>query len=304
MVMRARPATLMSVLEVDCAVLGISLAGIGAALELRRGNLTVGLIDHSDGVSIHERLYVQPTPVSPMTLTGSEFWQLARGALERAGVPVVEQFLDDPVESDRGHITLRDRMSDEAVTARSVVFAPNGSEPGLPRFLRAERLAGWGLSYCAFSDAMYFPAETVAVVGGGGRAFEQAIVAAKWASSTTILAERLASDVPPPLLRMAREAGSVRVVDGAQLLSLEEGSDKRLRRVLYRSHRSVVALPVSGLFVASELVPCWAMWDSPVGRELLLDGRVLGAGLANGVNAWDDLALFEDGVKVAREMVS
>ena len=58
---------------------------------------------------------------------------------------------------------------------RTVIFAPNGTDPGLSAEVNAKEFFWKGVSFSAWSDASFFHCLPVAVYGEGLRALEQAV---------------------------------------------------------------------------------------------------------------------------------
>lgn len=154
----------------------------------------------------------------------------------------------------------------EAISARAVILCM-GAEPRRLGVPGEAELTGQGVSYCATCDGMFFRGKTVAVVGGGDTAVEDAAYLKRLATVKVIhrrdelraasrAGEALMADPEvEKLLSCAVEKIEKR--DGRLLLALKDLKSGQLRE-----------LTVDGLFVAVGTQPRTAL----VRGQLALDG--------------------------------
>jgi thioredoxin reductase (NADPH) len=91
---------------------------------------------------------------------------------ERFGTEVL---MDDVVEVELdGDVKKVKTGSGETYEARAIIMATGAAyrELGLPR---EKELSGHGVSWCATCDGFFFREKTIAVVGGGDSAMEEAM---------------------------------------------------------------------------------------------------------------------------------
>lgn len=154
----------------------------------------------------------------------------------------------------------------EAISARAVILCM-GAEPRRLGVPGEAELTGQGVSYCATCDGMFFRGKTVAVVGGGDTAVEDAAYLKRLATVKVIhrrdelraasrAGEALMAD-PEVEKLLSHAVERIEKRDGRLLLTLKDLKSDRLRE-----------LAVDGLFVAVGTQPRTEL----VRGQLALDG--------------------------------
>ena len=157
----------------DLAILGAGPAGICAAIYATRAKLNTIWLDKKfvQGGQIVDTYEVDNYPGLP-GITGLDLGEAMAGHAEKLGLkPKREPVLS---VTDEGEIKVI-RTKKNEYHARAVIIACGATHRhlGIPG---EEELGGMGVSYCATCDAAFFQEGTVAVVGGGNVAVEDAIL--------------------------------------------------------------------------------------------------------------------------------
>jgi thioredoxin reductase (NADPH) len=137
--------------------------------------------------------------------------------------------------------------------AKTVIIATGASN----RKLGVEgelRLTGAGVSYCATCDGNFFRGKTVAVVGGGNTALEDALYLADIAETVYLIHRRDQFRGENSTVEKLRQRDNVQFVYNSQVTRLN--ADKRLQSIEVTDKQgNVTTLEVSGLFVAVGRIP-------------------------------------------------
>ncbi|OWP20365.1 thioredoxin-disulfide reductase [Microbacterium sp. AISO3] len=170
-------------------IIGSGPAGYTAAIYAARANLKPLLIASSveAGGELMNTTEVENFPGFPEGIMGPDLMTKMQEQAEKFGTEVlyddvVELDIDGPVKK----VTLGSGATHEA---DSLVFA-TGSAPRKIGIEGESRLSGRGVSYCATCDGFFFRERTIAVVGGGDSAMEEATFLTKFASKVYVIHRR------------------------------------------------------------------------------------------------------------------
>jgi thioredoxin reductase (NADPH) len=170
----------------EVIIIGSGPAGYTAAIYAARANLKPLVIASSveAGGELMKTTEVENYPGFPEGIQGPELMIKMQEQAERFGAEIV---LDD-VESldltgDVKRVTLGNGEVHEALT---VIFATGSAyrKLGIPD---EDRMSGHGVSWCATCDGFFFRQKTIAVVGGGDSAMEEATFLTKFADKVYLI---------------------------------------------------------------------------------------------------------------------
>ncbi|MET0736114.1 MAG: thioredoxin-disulfide reductase [Microbacterium sp.] len=170
-------------------IIGSGPAGYTAAIYAARANLAPLVLASSveAGGELMNTTDVENFPGFPEGIQGPELMTKMQEQAERFGAEVV---YDDVVSLDIDGPVKRVTLGSGGVhEADSLVFA-TGSAHRKIGIEGEERLSGRGVSYCATCDGFFFRERTIAVVGGGDSAMEEATFLTKFASKVYVIHRR------------------------------------------------------------------------------------------------------------------
>lgn len=167
-------------------IIGSGPAGFTAAIYAARANLKPLLIASSveAGGELMNTTDVENFPGFAEGIQGPELMAKMQEQAERFGTEVV---YDDVTELDlSGSVKKVTLGSGETHEALAVIFATGSAyrKLGLPD---EERLSGHGVSWCATCDGFFFKEKTIAVVGGGDSAMEEATFLTRFATKVYVI---------------------------------------------------------------------------------------------------------------------
>jgi thioredoxin reductase (NADPH) len=170
----------------EVIIVGSGPAGYTAAIYAARANLKPLVIASSveAGGELMKTTEVENYPGFPEGIQGPELMIKMQEQAERFGAEIV---LDDVVSLDLAGdvktVTLGNGDVHEALT---VIFA-TGSAYRKLGIADEDRMSGHGVSWCATCDGFFFRKKTIAVVGGGDSAMEEATFLTKFADKVFII---------------------------------------------------------------------------------------------------------------------
>ncbi|MCR5175035.1 MAG: FAD-dependent oxidoreductase [Oscillospiraceae bacterium] len=138
--------------------------------------------------------------------------------------------------------------------AKAVILA-TGSENRKLGLEDEDRLTGRGISYCATCDGNFYRNKTVAVVGGGNTALEDALYLADLAKQVYLIHRRDSFRGEEASASRLKERENVEIIYNANVTRLL--SEKRLKaiEVTDKYDGSVRTIELNGLFIAVGRVP-------------------------------------------------
>ena len=173
----------------DLVIVGSGPAGYTAAIYASRAQLSPVLYEGSvtAGGALMTTTEVENFPGFVDGVMGPELMESMRKQAARFGTELIT---DDVVEMDLKSVikTIKDG-SGNVVQARAVILA-TGSAYRHIGLANEDRLSGRGVSWCATCDGFFFRDQTIAVVGGGDSAVEEATFLTKFASKVVLIHRR------------------------------------------------------------------------------------------------------------------
>lgn len=173
----------------DLIIAGSGPAGLTAAIYAKRAGLSFLVLEKESmsGGQVLNTYEVDNYPGFP-GIGGFELGMKLREHAEKLGVSFINIEVRHVELEDGGEIKAI-YTDGEVYRARSVIFAMGARHRvlGVPG---EKELAGMGVSYCATCDGAFFKGRTVAVIGGGDAAAEDAVFLAKGCEQVYVIHRR------------------------------------------------------------------------------------------------------------------
>ena len=173
----------------DLVIVGSGPAGYTAAIYASRTQLNPVIYEGSvtAGGALMNTTEVENFPGFVDGVMGPELMESMRKQAARFGAELIT---DDVVEMDlKSEIKTVKDGNGNIVQARAVILA-TGSAYKHIGLANEDRLSGRGVSWCATCDGFFFRDQTIAVVGGGDSAVEEATFLTKFASKVVLIHRR------------------------------------------------------------------------------------------------------------------
>lgn len=157
--------------KTDIVIIGSGMAGITAAIYLKRANANFVILEGSmAGGMLNQLKTVENFPAAGKT-SGSDILISLMDQLRHNNIPLVYGNVQTILKEEDGFEVVTDV---ESYDAKAVIVATGISQTS-KTILGEEKFAGLGVSYCATCDGNFFKGADVAVVGNNNIALEEAI---------------------------------------------------------------------------------------------------------------------------------
>lgn len=233
----------------DIIIIGGGPAGLTAALYACRANKKTLVIEKETfGGQITFSPKVENIP-GFISLTGNEF-------AEKLVEQVLEQGAD--VESCEA-LEIRDGevktvVTDDGEYQGKAVIIATGAKHRMLGIDGEERFVGEGISFCAVCDGAFYKDKTVAVVGGGNSALQEAILLADTAKKVYVVQNLDFFTGEKKLVDQLERLDNVEIILGVTVDSFV-GDNELEGVVIKNSAGETRKLELDGLFVAIGLIP-------------------------------------------------
>jgi thioredoxin reductase (NADPH) len=254
----------------DLVIIGSGPAGYTAAIYGARAELAPLVITSSVqmGGDLMNTTEVDNFPGFPDGVMGPDLMMKMQAQAERFGA---ELLFDDAtaVELD-GDIKRITVGNGDVIEARTVILAM-GSEYRKLGLDDENRLSGSGVSWCATCDGAFFRNRTVAVVGGGDSAMEEATFLTRFADVVYIIHRSDQFRASPAMLSRAQADPKIKFITHAAVTGIL-GDTVVTGVTLEHTDGSSSTLEIDGLFVAIGSDPRTGLIASQV--ELTDEGNI------------------------------
>lgn len=163
----------------DCIIIGAGIAGLTAAIYLKRAGKNVVIIEKSmPGGQILKTNSIKNYP-GFLEIDG---FSLIRKVLDQTDNLNIKIIKEEVLEINN----LEVKTNKNTYQTKNIILA-TGRKPRILGLENEEELIGKGISFCASCDGNLYKNENVAVVGGGNTAFEDAIYLSNICKNVTLI---------------------------------------------------------------------------------------------------------------------
>ncbi len=235
----------------DIVIIGAGPAGLTAAIYARRANKSVLLLDKATfGGQITYSPKVENYPGFE-SISGSELAdKMVAQALE-LGADVEIEEATEIIDGDIKAVKTADGNTYEGKT---VIIASGAKHRhlGLPN---EEKFIGEGISFCAVCDGAFYSNKTVALIGGGNSALQEAILLSETSKKVYVVQNLDFLTGEPKLQEILAKRGNVEIITGAIVSEIPDGDELKSIVIEFTKDGSKKTLDIDGMFIAIGLVP-------------------------------------------------
>ena len=234
----------------DIVIIGGGPAGLTAAIYALRANKKVLVIEKSTfGGQITSSPKVENIP-GFVSVTGNEF---AEKLIEQAMNLGADVECCEATEIIDGE-TKTVKTDDGDFYGKAVIIA-TGTKHRLLGIDREEEFIGNGISFCAVCDGAFYEGKTVAVIGGGNSALQEAILLSDTCKKVYVVQNLDYLTGEQKLVEQLETKENVEIITGVTVKSLLGDKDISGVTITKEATGEDITLSVDGLFVAIGLIP-------------------------------------------------
>ena len=235
------------ILNFDAVVIGCGVAGMTAAIYLKRANLNICIIErNAPGGQLNMINEINNYPgyksIDGPTLAFSMFEQL-----KELNIPYKYGRVSEIINEEDYKVI---KINDEEITCKGVIIATGriARELGLPN---EKKLLGRGISYCSMCDGVLYKDKDVSVVGGGNSALEGALYLSDICKKVYLIHRRDEFRGEQILLDKIKDKNNIEIVLNSSINEIESEDDRVSGLILSTGKK----LKCNALFVYVGSVP-------------------------------------------------
>ncbi|MGE4282376.1 MAG: thioredoxin-disulfide reductase [Clostridia bacterium] len=236
----------------DIIIIGGGAAGLTAGLYAGRGGLKALLIEKMFvGGQAATTYEVDNYPGFNEGISGPDLAMKMEAHAKKFGIEIVyEDVIDIDVESIKKLV----KTNKNVYQAKALVLAM-GANPKELGIEKERRLRGAGVSYCATCDGAFYRDKTVAVVGGGDTAVEDALFLARFCPKVYLIHRRDSLRAAKVLQDAAAENDKIEFVWDSTIEKIL--GEEQVEGIVVKNLKTnkIENLNIEGLFVAIGVVP-------------------------------------------------
>lgn len=234
----------------DIIVIGAGPAGLTAAIYARRASKNVLVLEaKSYGGQIINTLDIENYPVEEH-ISGFDFATKLYNQAKNLGAEIkFEKVVDiNNQDNEKEVITTKNTYK-----TKTLIIA-TGSENRKLGISNEDELVGKGISYCATCDGAFYKKKTVAVVGGGNTALEDALYLSDIVEKVYLIHRRDEFRGSESTVNLLKEKNNVEFIYNSNVTKLN--SNERLESIVVTDKEGIEStIKVDGLFVAVGRIP-------------------------------------------------
>lgn len=235
----------------DIIIVGAGPAGLSAAIYARRANKSVLILDKAAfGGQITYSPKVENYPAFE-SISGSELADHMVSQVLSQGADVE---IENVTEVRDGEIKTVVTEDGNEYECRAVILACGAKHRHLG-VENEEKFIGEGISFCAVCDGAFYQNKTIALIGGGNSALQEAILLSETCKKVYVVQNLDFLTGEKRLEEILRKRGNVEIITGTVVESVKDGDSFTGINLLRTADGEKSFLELDGMFVAIGLEP-------------------------------------------------
>jgi len=226
--------------EYDTIIIGAGIAGMTAAIYLKRENMNVLIIEKEmPGGQMVKTPIIENYP-GFLKIEGSELALNIYKQVNELGIKIKFEEVKNIDENNKYKVIKTNKNS---YKAKNVIIS-TGRSPKKLGLLNEEELIGKGISYCATCDGAFYKDKKIAVVGGGNTSITESLFLSNIVSELKLIHRREQFRSEEKLLQNLKEKSNVNIRINLEIKEINKIKDK-----LHLTLSTEEMLVVDGLFI-------------------------------------------------------
>ncbi|MCB5255546.1 MAG: thioredoxin-disulfide reductase [Candidatus Cloacimonadaceae bacterium] len=245
----------------DVIIVGAGPAGLAAAIYSARGGLKTAVFEKAMvGGQINVTEDVENYPGFEEPISGFELTAKMRAQAERFGAEFIEEEITALGLAGLCKVV---EAGGKNHRARSVIIC-TGAHPRRMNVPGEERLTGRGVSYCATCDGALYRDKTVAVVGGGDSAIEEAMFLTRFAKKVIVIHRRDELRAQKIIQERAFRNPKIEFIWDTVVQKIHGETRIEKLELVNRKTEKTSMLPVDGFFIYIGILPSNQLVESRI----------------------------------------
>ena len=236
----------------DLVIVGSGAAGLTAGIYAKRAGLNFVIIEKefASGGQIINTYEIDNYP-GIYGISGYELATRLREHADHLGAKIVS---DNALEIKKSDKYIEVMAKKNTYRAAAAIVA-TGARHKLLEILGEEKYSGMGVSYCATCDGAFYKDKTVAVIGGGDAALEDALFLSKICRKVYLIHRRDEFRAAASIQNKVIESSNIELIMDTALCEIV--GDERLRQINIKNLKTEDknSIQLDGLFVAVGATP-------------------------------------------------
>jgi len=239
-------------MEYDVAIIGGGPAGLAAALYAARGGMKTVIFEKAlVGGQITTTADVENYPGFEDNMSGFDIADKMRKQAEKFGTEIKQENIKS-IQTDNFYKVVE--TDSDKYNVKSVILA-TGANPSKLGVHGEAKYTGRGVSYCATCDGALYRDKTVAVVGGGDSAVEEAIFLTKFAKKVYIIHRRDELRAVKLIQKRAFENDKIEIIWDSIVKEIKGGDFIEQVELYNKKTKETNQLNLDGIFIYVGIIP-------------------------------------------------